>query len=233
MAVVFVMNLVFITLGSLGSLPFAAQVTAVALGGVAIAVTLVFNVIGDVSICRRMFGAPGGYLHALTPAPRRQILLASVITMAVMDLVSLAVAVIGEVILLVRLAGENIGGIIWDTIRDNASVLWPALWYIALLAAGYLLLMMIILFCATMRRSIFYQKPAGGLLTILLAAGTVYAVNCSALLLAPFGVVTRYGAYFSVALGGAGMPAYALLILIEAAALFVLTSRLMERKMNI
>ena len=47
-AVIFAMNLVFIILGALGRLPYAAEVTAVSLGGTAIAVMLVFNIIGDI-----------------------------------------------------------------------------------------------------------------------------------------------------------------------------------------
>jgi len=37
-AVIFIMELIFIVLGSLGILPLAAQITAVSLGGTAIAV---------------------------------------------------------------------------------------------------------------------------------------------------------------------------------------------------
>jgi hypothetical protein len=44
-AFIFVMDAVFIALGSLGLLPFAAKVTAVSLGGVAIAAMMVFDII--------------------------------------------------------------------------------------------------------------------------------------------------------------------------------------------
>jgi len=233
-AVIFAMEFVFVALGALGLLPFAALVTAVSLGGTAIAVMMAFNIVGDVAVCRRMYSAPGAYLHALTPAPRWKILLSSVITMAVMDIVTMAVVITGEVWMSLLLAGEGIVSIVRNAIVGaNAPQVLSGIWSAALLLAGYLLTMMIVLFCVTVRKSVFYQKPAGGLLTALLAVGTAYAVSLSVLLLAPFGNVTRFGAIFTITLGSAGTVLYALLALVEAAALFILTARLMERKMNL
>jgi len=231
-AVIFVMNLVFIMLGSLGLLPLAAQITAVALGGVAIAVMMAVNIVGDVAIARRMFAAPGAYLYALTPVPRRKTLLASVITMTVMDLVTLTPVIIGEVWLALNLAGRGISGTVWNVIRANASILEGFL-YIALLIAGYLLFLMVILFCVTARKSILFRKPAGGWLAVLLAVGVLYAVSLTTFIVAPFGAVSRFGLFFTITLGSAGVAAYTLLTLAQAAVLFILTSRLMERKMNI
>lgn len=233
-AIIFIMDLVFIVLGSLGLLPFAAQVTSVALGGTAIAVMMAFNIVSDVSIGRRMFTVPGAYLHALTPAPRRKILLASVITMLVMDIITMAVAIIGEMLLSFNFIGNGPSGQVWNAVRQSgspgaASVIWLA----ALLLAGYLLIVMIIMFCAAMKKSMFYNKPAKGLLTVVLAVVIIYIVSLSQVLLSPFGSVSRFGMFFTVTIGTAGFPFYALLLLIEAAVLYLLTSRLLERKVNI
>jgi len=232
-AVIFIMDLVFIVLGSLGLLPLAAHITAVALGGVAIAAMMALNIVGDVAIARRMFSGPGAYLHALTPAPRRKILLASVITMMVMDIVTMAIVIISEVLLSFNLAGEGVGEIVWGAIRANMSGYLYALSCTVILVAGYLLIMMIIMFCISLRKSVFYNKPAGGLLTALLALGISYAVTLSSFVMAPFGAINRFGIFFTITLGGIGMAVYALLLLIEAAALFILTSKLLERKVNI
>jgi len=232
--VIFSTFLVFTVLGALGLLPFAAQVTAVSLGGTAIVAMMVFNIVSDVSITRRMFAAPGAYLHALTPAPRRQILLSSVITMVAMDIVTMAAVITGEVILSLNLAGEGEGRIVWEAIRNaGASDVLYGVWGVALLLAGYFLVMMLILFCMTVRKSLFYNKPVGGLLTAALALAVVYIVNLSSFILAPFGEVSRFAIFFTISLGRLGSALYIPLTLIEAAALFVLTSKLMERKVNI
>ena len=84
-----------------------------------------------------------------------------------------------------------------------------------------------------MERSVFYGKRLKGLLTFLLVAGIIYALNLSSFLLAPFGEVSRFYLLFTITVGYLGMGLYALLLLIFATVMFVLTARLMEKKMNI
>ena len=232
-AVIFVMNMTFIILGTLGLLPFPAQVTAVSLGGVAIAVMFAANIGGDVAIGRRMFTAPEAYLYALTPVPRRKILLASVIAMAVMDLISMAFVIVCEVWLSLNLAGIGIWQIVMNAFSSGSYFVF-ILWHILLFIAGYILFMMIILFCAAMKKSFFHKLPAPGFLAVLLAIGCFYIVSLLQLLLAPFGTVSMHGLIIYISsVGKAAFPALIFLILLEAAFLFVLTSKFMERRMNI
>ena len=232
-AAIFVMDAAFILLGSLGLLPFAAMVTAVSLGGVAIAVMLVFDIISDVAILRRMFSAPEAYLYALTPSPRREILLASVIATAVLDIVTMAVVITAEVWLSFILAGGEIWRTMWDLISKNGYDFLYRLWFVPLLAAGYMLLLMIILFCITVKKSVLFRIPASGLLAFLLACACCYVSSLLQLLLFPLGTVERHGLLIILNIGKTALPFYAVLILLEAAALFVITSKLMERKMNL
>jgi hypothetical protein len=232
-AFIFIMDAVFITFGSLGLLPFAAQVTAVSLGGVAISVMLVFNIIGDIAVIRRMFSVPEAYLYALTPVPRRKILLASVIVTALLDIVTMAVVITAEVWLSLILAGEEIWHNVLDFINMHSSEFMYGFWYAALLVAGYLLLMMVIIFCITVKMSILYKIPASGLLAFLLGCICFYIVSLLQLVLIPFGVIDRYGLFILLVLGNNALPFYALLTLLEAAALFVITSKLMERRINL
>jgi hypothetical protein len=232
-AFIFVMDAVFIALGSLGLLPLAAKITAVSLGGVAISVMLVFDIISDIAIIRRMFSAPEVYLYALTPSPRWKILLASVIVAAILDIATMAIAITAEVWLSFILVGKEIWRTAWEYISANSSYFLYALWYVLLLVAGYLLLMMIILFCITAKKSIFFKLPVSGLLSFLLACACCYVISLLQLVLIPFGGVERYGLLIILNLGNNGLPFYALLILLEAAALFVTTSKLMERKINL
>jgi hypothetical protein len=229
------MNTVFITLGSLGLLPFAAHVTAVSLGGVAIAVMLAANIIGDVAITRRMFASPGAYLYALTPSPRWKILLASVLTMMVMDLISMTFVITTEVWLSFNLTGIKF----WDIIGNAFNTVTPEMLFIIIISvlmliAGYLLILQIILFCITAKKSILYKLPVSGLLVFLLACGCIYAVSLLQLLIAPFGIIERYAFFFVITFSSnTAYIMYTLLTLFEAAGLFLLTSKLLEKRINI
>ncbi|MCL2478808.1 MAG: hypothetical protein FWF22_04860 [Treponema sp.] len=232
--VVFIMDTVFLTLGSLGLLPFAAQVTAVSLGGVGIAAMFAANILGDVAIARRMFSAPESFLYALTPVPRRKILLASVITMAVMDIVAMVFVISMQVGLSFNLAGKGTWLAVQNAINTNSPYIGYAVWLFFMIIAGYLLALMIIFFCVTARKSFLYQKPAGGFLAVLLGFGCLYAANILMLVLAPFSEVSRYGFLITLSIiNGAAFPVMLLLILLEAAVLFIFTSKLMERKINL
>ena len=232
-AVIFVVDLTFIVLGSLGLLPAAALITAVSLGGVAIAAMFAANIIGDVAICRRMFSAPEAYLHALTPVPRWKTLLASVITMAALDIITMAFVIISEVWLSFNLAG--IRGTVIEYFRTNvdASILLYGLWAALLIIAGYLLTVTLILFCITAKKSILFKRPASGLLAFLLGCLCVYAISISQLILAPLGTISRYAIFIILTFTSAVIPFYILLILADTAVLFVITAKLMERRINI
>lgn len=233
-AVILIMDVIFITLGSLGMLPLAAHITAVSLGGAAVAVMLAANIGGDVMISRRMFSAPEAYLYALTPVPRARMLFASVIAMAAMDIFTMAFVITAEVILSFNL----VGGEIWQTVRnflnENPLYLSYGLSYILTLISGYFLMMMIILFSVTMKHSLLYKMKASGFLSLLTAFGCIYIASLSQLLLTPFSDIQRQGLMIIVSPGNtAGIIMLTLLILLEAAGLFFLTSKLMERKINL
>jgi len=233
-AVIFVMNTVFIALGSAGLLPVAARITAVSLGGVAIAVMMAANFIGDINISRRIFAAPGAYLQMLTPAPRWKTLFASIAVMAVMDIVSMAFVIASQVFLALNLAGGEIQSIVVNALRDNPDYLIYGLFGALLIITAYLLVLSIILFAVTAQKSFLYKLPASGFLAFLLAWACVYAVSLSQLVLAPFGSVWRYGIFIIITLGSNVMfMAYILLLLLEAITLFIITSNLLEKRINL
>jgi len=233
-AVIFAVNLVFITLGLLGISPLAANIVAVSLSGTAIGVMAVFNIIGDISIINRMFKTPGAVFYALTPAPRKNRLLASIISMTVMDIVTMAISIIGVIILSINL-GSHYTALSFTEMLRTADINIPgySIIPVALLLVGYLYLIMLIVFCKAVRKSFLYNKPAGGLLAFLVALGVLYISNISTFLLVPFGTVNRFYTFFTIDLGFLGMGMYALLTFIITAVMFVLTARLMERKINI
>ena len=234
-AVIFLMNLVFVTLGALGLLPLAALITGVSLSGVAVGVMSITNIISDIGILRRLFAAPGAYLYALTPSPRWKTLLASVLAILIMDIVSMTVAITGVTWISLILAGNffDLSSISRYISLIDLPVILYGIGSVLGVIGGYLLLLMIILTCIVVNRSIFYQKRAGGLLTALFAIGTIYLLSLSSFLLAPFGTIYRDLWYFTIHIGGAGVFAYGILIFIQAAALFAVSANLMERKLNI
>jgi hypothetical protein len=229
-AVIFVMDAIFITLASLGLLPFTAKVTAVSLGGVAIAVMLVFDIIGDIAIIRRMFSAPEAYLYALTPSPRWKILLASAAVTAILDIVTMAIVITAESWLSLITADVKIWQQVWDYISADS---FAFLWHAALLTSDYLLVMMLILFCITVKKSVLFRIPASGFLAFLLACVCIYVTTLLQLALIPFGDLERYGPLIILNLEKNARPFYVLLTLLEASAFFAITSKLMERKINL
>ena len=233
-AVILVMNLAFIIPGLLGILPGAALITAVSLSGVAIGVMAVFNIIGDVSIGNSIFSTSGAPFYALTPAPRRNTLLASITAMVIMDFVTMAISIASVVVLSISLGSIYTGLNFSEMMPNNFGFeLQYALIQFAWGVAFYFFVMMLIIFCRAFRKSVLYTKRAGGFLAFLVGIGIFYLLTVSSLLLAPFGTVTRLYGFITITVGYLGMGMYALLILIFAAVMFVLTSRLLERKMNI
>ena len=233
-AVILVVNLTFIILGAFGVLPLAARIVAVSLSGTAIGTMVVFNIIGDISIINRIFNPPGAVFYALTPAPRKDRLLASIISMFVMDIVTLAASILGVIFLGLNLGAYYTGISVSEMMRfGEFEPLSIGLLSGSIFMTGYLYIVTLILFCKAVRRSVLYNKPAGGLLAFLLAVGVVYVANIANFLLAPFGTVSRYYTFFTIDVGYLGMGMYAVLTFIFAAVMFVMTARIMERKLNI
>ena len=233
-AVIFLMNTVFIILGSLGLLPYAAHITAVSLCGVSIAVMTGANIAGDVFIARRMFGVPGVYLDMLTPVPRWKIMLASLITMLVMDLITMIYIITAQVWLSFNMIGGGIHEFFWETIRAHSGQYSFVLLSALLMIAAYLLAITVILFCAAMKKSAFFKMPASGLLTVLLAFGCFYICTLLHLLLAPLSVINRYGLILVLTfVSEIALPLLILLTVLQAAVFFVITSKLLERRINL
>ena len=229
--IIAIINTVFIILGSLSLLPLAALITSVSLGGVFIAVMLAVNIIGDISIIRRMFSAPGAYLYALTPAPRWKTLLAGIAVMTLLDFFTMAVSIIQVVSLSFNFTG--IRGIftaahIWDSYGNYF------IWAFLLLISSYLLHLLIIIFSITSYKTIFFKKPASTLLALVTGFLCFYLVSLMRLLLAPLASVSNFGLIFTLNLNNStGVIAFFVLTLLQVLFLFILTSKLMEKRMNI
>jgi len=232
-AVIFIVNTLFIIFGSLGMLPIALRILAVSLSGIAFTAMFAANIGADIAIAKRMFSPHGAYLDMLTPVPRYKILLASILTMGIMDLITLAFAGISQVWLTFNMIGNNIHEAVWEFVRSYNNYVIHVIWLFLLVIAGYILTVTIIIFCVTMKKSIFFKIPASGFLSFLLAVGCFYASSLLQLILAPFCEVNRTGLTFIMTPDTSLLPFFIMLTLLEAACLFVLTSKLLERKINL
>jgi len=233
-AVIFIMNTVFTILGFAGVLPLAAQITAVSLGGIGIAVMLAGCIIGDIHIGKRLFASPESYLHALTPVPRWKTLFASIVTMTALDLFTIAFVIFTQVCMSLNLAGENVWSHIGAYFRENPEMISLVIHLSVLLLAFYILALTIIMFSITIKKSVFFKTPASGLLAFLTACGCFYIANLLQLLIAPFSYVERYLFMIMITpVSGTAIPFLIILTLAEAAGLFILTSKLLERRINL
>jgi len=233
-AVIFILYSLLIIFGSMDKLPLIAHIAAISLGGIAVAVMFAANIGGDISIARKMFAVPASYLNMLTPVPRWKILLSGSIAMAVMDIFSMVFVIIAQVWLVFNLIGNEVWQNIWETVSTNNTYMLYGLWSFLMLIASYILILMIILFCVTMKKSLFYKMPASGLLSFLLACCCFCIANLLQLIITPLNEVQRFGTLIVISPeGGTAFPFLILLTLLQAAGVFVLTSKLMEKKLNL
>ena len=238
-AVIMLINIVFIALGSLGLLPRPAHIVAVSLAGVGVAVMIIINIVCDFATIGDIFTAPKAYLYALTPAPRRATVAAKTLAMFIMDCITSVCTIASTTILSLNLADAYSNRSVWNFISNYNSEITHAMirssLYIAMLIGAYLLLVMFIITIRAAHRSIFYQKRFSGLFTALAAATAVFLSSILPLALSPlpFARLMRYGMFFIVNLNYAGQIAYTILIFAQAAILFLIATNLIDRRINI
>jgi len=153
--------------------------------------------------------------------------------MTVMDIITMTIVITSQVWLAMNLAGENFKQIVYDALGTQDSFASYGLLFFLLLIAGYLLVLMVILFCITAAKSIFFKMRISGLLAFLLGCACFYVVNLLSLILAPFGEVQRLLFFIMITITPTAVPVLILLFLLEVCILFVITSKLLERKVNL
>jgi len=232
-AIIFVMNAVFIILGSVLKLPFAVHVVFLTFGGIAVAAMFAANIGSDIIMIRRVFASKDAYLQALTPVPRWKTLLANVTTMMCLDIFTMFIASVSITWITFNFIGNNIWQNFWDILSSENFTVYIILSVKAMIAC-YLLFVMVILLCIAVKKSFFFKLPASGLLTFLLALACFYIVSLLQIVLLPISSVQVFGIFIMLTPNSfAAFPILIILTFLEAAGLFVLTSKLIERKINI
>jgi hypothetical protein len=228
-------NMVFITLGSAGLLPQAAHIVGVSLCGVGLLLMMCVNLLCDIGIIRRMFSAPEAYTYALAPVHRGKMLFAGLATITLADMFTMGALVVAQVWLALNLAGRGIWQFMWTTAFDgiNAVELLFIVCLPLLVFAGYTLFVTVVVFCVALKNSLLYKMPAGWILAVFAGFGVFWVFSLADLVMIPFGGVQMHGMLINITVVGAGYPIYVALTFLKAAAVFVLTAKLMERRVNI
>lgn len=228
LAGVLIINLVFGVCGSLRLYGDAWMIVGVVFASLALCGIFIVNIIADFEAIRGLFASPAGYNTALIPVPSWKILLGRLIPIVVLDLVSLAVGVVGIVVQTAILSRLT-----YDSGNWNLNGLG---WYLTILVLGYLMVALALFFACALSQSLFFRLRFRGFLGLLATLAVLYGFNLLNLVLAPLGVVDRMWVFTSISLVAdfnAGMVLYMVLSLAESAALFFATAYLMERKINI
>ncbi len=222
-------NVFFIIWTALVPWNLPLYIVAVSLSGCALCALFIFNILGDASIDRYLFKAPQGYAVNLMPVKSWKLLLSRTIAIVAQDVIGLGLGVAASTYLSLRLGG--VGERVYRYF-DFESILSGALIFVIM----YTMIALAVAFARIMSSTVFYRTKGRGILSLLATLAALYALSFLNFLAAPFGYVQYYGSMFLIDVGSglsAGGVVYLLALIAQCAALFIVTSRLMERKINL
>ena len=222
-------NVFFIVWTALVPWSLALYIVAVSLSGCALCALFIFQVLGDASIDRYVFKAPYGYCVNLLPVKSWKLILSRTIAIVAQDVIGLMLGVAGTTYLSLQLGG--VGERVMSYI-DAETILSGALFFIA----GYLLIVLAVAFARILSASVFYTMKGRGILSLLATLAALYALSFLNILAAPFGYLQSYGSMFVINVDyglSAGAFAYLAALLAQSAVLLIVSSHLMERKINL
>ncbi|MDR1205803.1 MAG: hypothetical protein LBL26_10050 [Peptococcaceae bacterium] len=223
-------NAVFFVLASIFSDIGWPRVSAIVFSSLALCAVAGCCVVADISTFRGIFHPDRADYVLLTPAGGAEILSGRVLIMVLADLINLAAGIAGVLLQSLRRVEIN-----WEMFAEDiaADVIVPSLMLILLF---YLMLTLALFFARAMRASVFHSVAGGGILASLSGAAAVYVLSFMDFALLPLGSLQRHGTFFVIMLDlgfNWGVAAFLLLSLVKCAVLFVLTARLIERRINL
>ncbi|MCL2070785.1 MAG: hypothetical protein FWH07_00935 [Oscillospiraceae bacterium] len=228
---VFAINLVFGLIALFRGLPTAAAITAVSLSGTGLAAVFIVNLITGIQNLNGVLDSPQGYTFALVPVKSSKILFARIAAVVVQDMLTLFLNIFGVVWLSLYLGGLTI-----KAAQDYITQIYLSEISQAFLLSFiyYLFIYMFAVFCNVLKNSIFFNKKLKTLLTIVSSAVLFWLLSLVDFVLVPFAVVDNYWFWhFNLTLYDTlGITIHIILVLAKTAGLFIVTSRLMDRRMN-
>ncbi len=222
-------NVFFIVWTALVPWNLALYIVAVSLSGCALCALFIFQILGDASIDRYLFKAPQGYAVNLMPVKSWKLLLSRTIAIVAQDVIGLMLGIAGTTYLSLQLGdvGERV-------LRyfDFESILCGALLFVIV----YTLVVLAVAFARILSNSVFFTMKGRGILSLLATLAALYVLSFLDFLAAPFGYIQYFGTMFIINVDyglSAGAVAYLLALIAQCAVLFIVSSRLMERKINL
>ena len=228
---VIVLNVAFAFLGYNNIYGTGGKITAIVLSSLAATGVCVVCLIADIQSVRGIFSAPTGYNMGLVPVAGWKILLGRIIPMVAFDLVSIAAAASGVVIqtfIHTRLSLQAVGAVI-----DSGYLLWSG----AAVFLEYLSFLNLIFLTLAISKSVLFRFRGRGFLTFLAFLLIAYAHTLSYLVLGLVAPLSYYGyGLFTISIYAGlnvGMVSYLLLTLLTSGVMFLLTARMIERRLNL
>jgi hypothetical protein len=228
--IVFAINLVFGMMAFFDVLPFAAAVTAVSLSGTGLGVVVIVNLIAGAANIGSILSSPSAYIYALAPVKNSKVLFARLSAVVVHDFLTLAVNIFGVVWLSLYLAGTASGS---GQLLLQYILASEVLTAFFLGLAYYTYLYTLIVFCIVVKNSLLFSIKGRALLAIICGFATYWVLSFMDFSLIPFADVFRWGLFFNLSIYTiTGTIVHGMLVLLKAAILFFVTSKLMDRRMN-
>jgi len=227
-------NLLFLVL-TIGASPGSGvMITAVVFSSLAMSYLIIANMFVSFASVHEIFSAPKGYHTLLVPVPGWKIILGRVIPAAVMDTLMMAIGIFLVVWHSLRLSG------MWPLAGQPdffaQDILLDVSFGVVAALVGYALLLIIFCFFRVISKGLLYNAPLRIFLSILLTFVAIWVISsASNLLLLPFGRVEIWGLLVNIVIYPSPLARvmYVLVLLLQAAVFFLVSARLMERRLNV
>lgn len=216
----------------------AGRILSVVFSGIMCMVALILSVVITNDSFRRLFNAPAAYAIHLTPVPGWKLLGSRLLVSIVQDLLILIVSVVGVVMQSLILANTAVdfSGLreIFMLHPEVVSFIWRG---VLVLALGILYLYVLTYFYQTFARTILNNVFARKFLSLIATIVIVYLLSLLDIAMFPLAESTfNYGAFlhlqFSPFSNGA-LIAWSAIMIVRIAALFVATSYMLQRRINL
>ena len=181
-----------------------------------------------------IFKAPRSYLTALAPVSSWKLMLGNIIPAVLFDTVGFLIGITG-----IFLQTTGLVFYFGDMAGTMGSPIQSYQYFIFAIISGlafYGLLLTGFLFWRAVSRSILYRYPLRNLLGFVITIAAMTVVSWFNILLIPFGELVGCGPFFSISIchyAGGHMAVMVLSILLQAAALLLAASHIMNRRINI
>lgn len=236
---IILLNAALMAIFGLGNvLGMAGRVLSVTLSSVALGAVVIAAIVLDIDALRRMFVTPSAYAVHLTPSRGWHLLGSRLLIAVLQDIFLLFFGIFGVVLQALLLANSDsafqVFSDIFATLLNHGNI---TVFVSCAVLLGYAELLTTIYFGATLSRTLFSSLRGRVLLSVLVTLAVSYVLSLTNVALLPFAdSVSQYGLAISAHFSKVSGPATIVILavqLVRIAALFVSSSLLIERRINL